>query len=65
MNVVKVAVLGCGGWMGRTHVMAYQSFSHFFTSLQAKAEVVYFVDGFEPALEPVKESFPNAKISTE
>lgn len=40
MSEVRVAVLGAGGWMGRIHTMAYQTFPHFLGADGGTARVV-------------------------
>lgn len=43
MPVIRVAILGAAGWMGRVHTMAFQTFPHFFGMADGTAEIAALV----------------------
>ena len=61
-SVVRVAVLGASGWMGRVHTMAYQTFPHFFGPSHGTAEVVALVEGDAAAAANLGFRAPGARI---
>ena len=62
MNEVRVAVLGASGWMGKTHIMAYQCFPHFFGPENGTARVVAMVETNPAAAKDLAFRAPDAKI---
>lgn len=62
MSVVKVAVLGASGWMGRVHTMAYQTFPHFFGTGRGTAQVAALVSTSPDAEATLGFRAPEAKI---
>ena len=65
MTEVRVAVLGAGGWMGRVHTMAYQTFPHFFGDGNGTARVTALVGNDPTTLNDLAFRAPVAKLSTD
>lgn len=64
MTEVRVAVLGASGWMGKVHIMAYQTFPHFFGESGGTARVVALVEANAAAAKDLAFRAPGAKILT-
>ncbi|OQP86750.1 oxidoreductase [Rhizobium rhizosphaerae] len=62
MTDVRVAVLGGSGWMGRVHIMAYQTFPHFFGTSHGTARVVAVTDRDPRRAGDLAARAPDAKI---
>lgn len=65
MQPVRVAILGASGWMGRTHTMAFQTFSQFMGTADGTARIVSLVVT-DPAADPdLAFRAPGARILTD
>lgn len=62
MKPIRVAVLGAAGWMGKVHVMAYQTFPHFFGVSQGTAEVAMLVVTNPHVSADLQQRAPGARI---
>jgi predicted dehydrogenase len=62
MADVRVAVLGAGGWMGKVHTMAFQTFPHFFGTSHGTARVVALVGSTPEAAAGLGFRAPGARL---
>ena len=64
MDVVRVAVLGACGWMGKTHTLGYQNLPFLFGDSRGRAEVRWIVDGDEAKLKETAREIPGVRTSS-
>lgn len=64
MSVVRVAVLGACGWMGKTHTLGYQNLPYLFGESRGRAEITWLVDGDAAKLAAAAVSLPDVRISS-
>ncbi|MCC7320668.1 MAG: Gfo/Idh/MocA family oxidoreductase [Rubellimicrobium sp.] len=62
MSEVRVAVLGAGGWMGRVHTMAFQTFPHFMGTDHGTARIVALVGSSPERAADLAGRAPGARI---
>ncbi len=65
MREVRVAVLGAGGWMGRVHSMAFQTFPHFMGTAQGVARIVALVASGPEGAKALEGRVPGARVLTD
>lgn len=65
MPPVRVAILGASGWMGKVHLMAFQTFLHFFGTKDGTAQVVAVVDRDAARHSDLALRAPGARILTD
>lgn len=64
MDVVRVAVLGACGWMGKTHTLGYQNLPYLFGDSRGRAEVRWLVDGDAAKLAAAAAAIPGARTTS-
>lgn len=64
MSVVRVAVLGACGWMGKTHTLGYQNLPYLFGDSRGRAEIAWLVDGDAAKLAAIAACVPGVRTSS-
>jgi predicted dehydrogenase len=62
MQEIRVAVLGASGWMGKVHVMAFQTFPQFMGTAQGTARIVTLVDPYPENADALSARAPGARV---
>lgn len=65
MGEVRVAILGAGGWMGRVHSMAFQTFAHHFGTGGGTARVAILVTSGRAGGDAAALHAPGARVLTD
>jgi predicted dehydrogenase len=62
MADVRVAILGASGWMGKTHIMAFQTFPQFMGTTHGTARIAALVDANPATAADLMQRAPGARM---